>query len=318
MAAIAGRIDVTPVATLRIVHRSRILQLLLSISLTAVIGISAYATRDDRTTAPPAKSALAAVPRGPEYVAIGDSFTAGGSIGTVQTGATDCQRSVDDYPTLVARAARLTLTDVSCVGASTRDILQGTDTTSSQIAAVTPKAKLVTVSAGGNDHGIFVNVFLNCIRYAKSHLAGSPCQNKMGQWVAARIPQVQRSLVDVLAAVQKRAPHATVMMVNYLRILPDAARCEAIPYPPGDVAWVALVERQLADAMRRAAAIRGVELIDMHAKSAGHDVCAAHPWTNGLRPKLHDGLFLHPNADGQRAVAHTVRAAWRRELTAQR
>lgn len=290
-----------------------VLALLLSIVVTATVGISAYATRDDR---PPGRADRSGTPalqvaQGPEYVAIGDSFTSGGPIGALQSTNDGCQRSSRDYPSLVAHTIGLTLTDVSCHGANTREALAGTDETRAQLAAVTDKAKLVTISLGGNDNGIYVSVFLNCIRYAKANLPGSPCRDKIGGWVASRIPQVRTGLNNLIAAVQARAPEARVMVINYLRILPDDARCDAVPYPSGDVAWVAGVERGLAGAMRQAAANRGVELIDMHQKSEGHDVCSDEPWTNGLRPKLRDGLFLHPNAAGQRAVAQAVTQAWK-------
>jgi hypothetical protein len=291
------------------------LALALSMVLTLTIGITAYVTRDDRAPAPTRPAKLAPAVRGPEYVAIGDSFTSGGPIGSLQRGANDCQRSNHDYPTQVARATGLSLTDVSCGGASTQDALVGDDDAKAQLNAVTDKAKLVTVSMGGNNHGIFVNVFLGCIQYARADLPGTPCRDKMSAWVAARIPLVQKALADLVAAVQERAPDARVMVINYLRILPDDAQCEAVPYPSGDVEWVAQVERDLAGAMREAAATRAVEFVDMHAKSEGHDVCSDSPWTNGLRPKLRDGLFLHPNANGQRAVAQAVTAAWRRGLS---
>ena len=285
------------------------------------VGVTAFATRDDRIPssngaardAPPARLSL-----GPEYVAIGDSFTAGGPIGAIQAGADDCLRSRYDYPTRVATNLDLSVTDVSCGGATTADALKGSGAAPAQVAAVTPKAKLVTVSVGGNDHGIYVSAFINCLRYAKVTRVGAPCKANLGSAFTNRVSSVETSVRAVLQAVRRRAPNARVMVVTYLRLLPDDDECAALPYPVGDVAWVTQVERSLAEAMRRAAVAQGVEIVDMQQLSEGHDVCSSEPWVNGLRPKAKDGWFLHPNAAGAKAVANAVTQAWREGLPARR
>jgi len=294
------------------VVRSRSLWLLvLSIVLTVAVGVTAYATRDERTAPRNHPTPVQQPPHGPEYVAIGDSFTAGGPIGAIQAGAEDCVRSHNGYPTRVARKLDLSITDVSCGGATTADALKGSDAIPAQVAAVTPKAKLVTVSVGGNDHGIYVTAFIDCLRYAKVTRVGAPCKANLGSTFTRRVSSVQESVSAVLRAVRRRAPDARVMVVTYLRLLPDDDECSALPYPVGDVAWVTQVERSLAEAMRRAAVAQGVEVVDMQRLSAGHDACSPEPWVNGLRPKAKDGWFLHPNAAGAKAVAVAVTRAWR-------
>jgi lysophospholipase L1-like esterase len=296
--------------------------LVLSILLTMTVGVTAFATRDDRNPATPGtahETPPAPQPsHGPEYVAIGDSFTAGGPIGAIQAGADDCLRSRYNYPARVATNLDLSVTDVSCGGATTADALKGSDAIPPQVAAVTSKAKLVTVSVGGNDHGIYITAFVNCLRYAKVTRVGAPCKANLGNAVASRVSSVQESVSAVLRAVRRRAPHARVMVVTYLRLLPDDAECSALPYPVGDVAWVTQVERSLAQAMRQAAVAQGVEVVDMHELSEGHDACSPEPWVNGLRPKAKDGWFLHPNAAGAKAVADAVSQAWREGPPARR
>lgn len=298
------------------VVRSRSVWLLvLSILFTMAVGVTAFATRDDRIPPTPGGAHdTAPAPRpahGPEYVAIGDSFTAGGPIGAIQAGAEDCLRSQHDYPTRVAANLDLAVTDVSCGGATTAEVLKGSDAAPAQVAAVTPKAKLVTVSVGGNDHGIYITAFVNCLRYAKVTRVGAPCKANLGSTFTRRVSSVQESVSAVLRAVRRRAPNARVMVVTYLRLLPDDGECSALPYPVGDVAWVTQVERSLAEAMRRAAVAQGVEIVDMQQLSEGHDACSPEPWVNGLRPKAKDGWFLHPNAAGAKAVADAVTRAWR-------
>lgn len=304
------------------VVRSRSVWLLaLSILLTMTVGVTAFVTRDDRI--PHYRSAHDTAPtpppsHGPEYVAIGDSFTAGGPIGAIQAGAGDCLRSRHDYPTRVATNLDLSVTDVSCGGATTADVLNGSRAAPAQVAAVTPKAKLVTVSVGGNDHGIYVTAFINCLRYAKVTRVGAPCKANLGSALAGRVSSVQAAVSAVLRTVQRRAPDARVMVVTYLRLLPDDDECSALPYPVGDVAWVTQVERSLAQAMRQAAVAQGVEIVDMQQLSEGHDACSPEPWVNGLRPKANDGWFLHPNAAGAQAVAKAVTRAWREGRPARR
>jgi hypothetical protein len=53
--------------------------LLVAVAVTLAVGIGAYATRDDRAVQDVPTRAMKMT--GPEYVAIGDSFTAGGRIG---------------------------------------------------------------------------------------------------------------------------------------------------------------------------------------------------------------------------------------------
>ena len=51
----------------------------------------------------------------------------------------------------------------------------------------------------------------------------------------------------------------------------------------------------------------------MYARSKGHDVCSGEAaWVNGLNPPDGDGLTLHPNAAGERAMADAVMANLRR------
>ena len=93
------------------------------------------------------------VPAG-SYVALGDSYTAGPDIPD-QTGATvGCEQSDASYPYLVGRSLRLTLTDMSCGGATIADLSAaqptGDGTNPAQLSALSAATALVTVGIGGN------------------------------------------------------------------------------------------------------------------------------------------------------------------------
>ena len=57
------------------------------------------------------------------YVSIGDSYTSGPGVLPYEESeqAENCGRSTKNYPHLAAAALKLTLTDVSCGGATTSD-----------------------------------------------------------------------------------------------------------------------------------------------------------------------------------------------------
>ena len=69
--------------------------------------------------------ASAATTAGLNYVAIGSSFAAGPGITPVQssTGAAACARSGNNYASVVGRDLGANLTDVTCSGATTANVL---------------------------------------------------------------------------------------------------------------------------------------------------------------------------------------------------
>ena len=280
--------------------------LLIAIGLTVTIGISSFVTRGDRGAPSPSPS-VPADASGPEYVAIGDSFTAGGPIGELQPGTGNCLRSVRNYPSLVARDLGYVLTDVSCFGATTRDVLHGENDTPAQVGSLNRGTSLVTVSIGGNDFGIYTSLMLTCMRTSKPNLPGAPCRTALAPRLSDETSSIAARVGKVLDAVQKRAPKAKILVISYTRLMPSSGSCAAIPFSTADVAWFASVEKTLADAMRTAARNRQLPVINMHEASRGHDVCSgSKAWVNGPRPKDRDGILFHPNGAGERAVAAAV------------
>ena len=285
--------------------------LLISIGLTIAIGIGSFATRDDRAAPIPSASAPENV-SGPAYVAIGDSFTAGGDIAELQPGTGNCLRSTRNYPSLVARKLGYVLTDVSCFGATTGDVRNGDDGLPAQVAALNAKTELVTVSIGGNDFGIYTSLMLTCMRTSKPTDRGAPCRTALASKLTGQTGSIASRVGQVLDEVQKRAPKAKVLVVTYTRLMPTDDTCSAIPFSRPDVAWFASIEETLSTAMTKAARNRNLPVVDMHDLSRGHDVCSgAEAWVNGPRPKDRDGILFHPNGAGERAVAAAVESAVR-------
>jgi lysophospholipase L1-like esterase len=274
---------------------------------------STNSTPSPARSSSPSEPAPSAPRRGPIYVALGDSYTAGGPIGVLQEHGFVCQRSTRNYPSLVASTLDLPLTDVSCGGATSDGLLESVRGAPAQIDAIRPTTRVVTVGVGGNDFGLYSSLLLTCPDLSKPGLSGAPCRDRLGAEIAPKIPAISAKVGAALAAVVRKAPNAEVMVVGYPRLMPSSGTCEEAPYTAGDVAWMASLESDLAASLAAAARAHDVTFVPMYARSKGHDVCSGDAaWVNGLKPPDGDGLALHPNAAGERAIADAVTTRLRR------
>lgn len=250
------------------------------------------------------------------YVALGDSYTAAPNVGSSGGGPDECRRSADNYPSVVARKQRVgEFADVSCSGATTGDMfgpqrLDGPDNPP-QLDALNPATTLVTLGIGGNDIG-FIPLVRRCVSARPN---GSECrdENTAGgtDRLAARIDDAEGAVANVLGEISARAPNAEVLVVGYPTILPATGNgCwPLLPYGAPDVAYLRDVTNRLNAMLADAAAAAGAEFVDTAAPSRGHDVCAdsSDRWVEGLLPTS-AAAQMHPNADGQRAMARAVLA----------
>ena len=115
-------------------------------------------------------------------------------------------------------------------------------------------------------------------------------------------------VADVLERVRAAAPDARVVLVGYPRMVSVDEPCRAMPLAPGDRVWLARVEKQLNQTLRRAARVADVGFADLHRASAGHEICSDDPWVNGRRTDPARALAFHPFAEGQAAVADVLLA----------
>ena len=261
----------------------------------------------------PSEPAPRAPRHGPVYVALGDSYTAGGPIGAIQEHGFFCQRSTRNYPSLVASTLDLPLTDVSCGGATSDGLQESVRGAPAQIDAIRPRTRVVTVGIGGNDFGLYSSLLLTCPDLSKPGLSGAPCRDRLGAEIAPKVSAIGAKVGAALAAVARKAPNAEVLLVGYPRLMPPSGTCEEAPYTADDVAWMASLESDLAASLAAAARAHDVTYVPMYARSKGHDVCSGDAaWVNGLNPPDGDGLTLHPNAAGERAMADAVTTRLRR------
>ena len=242
-----------------------------------------------------------------DYVALGDSFSAGPFIGTMRTDPEGCARSRDNYPAFLADWLDVaSYTDVTCSAATTAD-LYGTmtmingETTGPQLDAVSADTDLVTLGMGGNDFGIYDSL-IDC---QKGRGLDCPVADLRAdaRKVAGRIEQAVRRIGKV-------APDASVYVVGYPDILPAERTCAAVGVSPDVLAPVAEVARALNASLRRGATAAGATYVDMAAVSEGHDVCAkGRAWINGPRFRAGIAAPFHPKINGMRATATQVYAS---------
>jgi lysophospholipase L1-like esterase len=260
-----------------------------------------------RTVAPPLDTT--------RYVALGDSFTAGPLIPVTDL-SSGCFRSDHNYPALLAERLEVEeFVDVSCSGASTRDLTGRQRTFAGavlppQVRAVDEHTTLVTVGIGGNDFGLYGRMVSTCLRVGDLDPTGAPCREAEGAAVEEEMPRIGRRVESAMARIQQRAaPDARVVLVGYPRIAPPEGACpRRLPYAAGDVAFADEVLRRLNGTLKRAAAAAGVEFVDLYAASRGHDVCSDKPWVNGQRTKQHDAAAFHPYLRGMRGAARAIEA----------
>ncbi|RYP88944.1 SGNH/GDSL hydrolase family protein [Nocardioides guangzhouensis] len=252
------------------------------------------------------------------YVALGDSYTAAPMIAGKMSDD-GCFRSSNNYPALLARdLPGATVVDRSCSAATTRDLTHRQRTVFGaarppQLAALTRDTDLVTVGIGGNDLDVFQRLVGTCTALRRSDPTGDPCHRSFTRGgtdtMLRDAARVEGRVTAVLDAVQRRAPDARIVVVDYPVIVPEAGTCpRRLPMATGDYPWAHRVNERLSRSLRDAAGRAGVEHLDVAAASTGHDVCAgADAWVNGQRTEPGTALAYHPLAAGQQAVAGLLR-----------
>jgi lysophospholipase L1-like esterase len=265
-------------------------------------------------------SASAAV--GDPYVALGDSYASGPAIPVQTLDVPGCLRSTNNYPNVVANAEQYQLKDVSCSGATTNDIFNAQSTSNGtnppQINAVTPAAKVVTVTIGGNDIG-FTGIIENCAAATpngptlqtgapncKSIYHHSATNDELVNRIAATKPKV----AAVLQAIHSNAPGAQVYLVGYPTILPDKGNTGCFPQNPlttVDVPYLRDVEKNLDAMLSGAAGANGASYVDTYTPTIDHDSCQL-PGIRWVEPVVpaNSAAPVHPNILGEQAMGQAT------------
>jgi lysophospholipase L1-like esterase len=254
---------------------------------------------------------------GEEYVALGDSFTAGPLI-PVQVPIFGCLKSNNNFPNLTARDLALNLKDASCSGAETEDMTNPQDVDPDgpnppQFDRLTKKTRIVTLQIGGNDIG-FSSIAEDCMSASPE---GTPCQDRYvvndRDEISERIQATAPLVAAVLQGIEERVHRrARIFVVNYAAILPhEGPGCwPQMPVTEGDVPYVRAKQEELNAMLAAQAAAAGAELVDWYAASRGHDACKPPVirWVEPVVP-ANAAAPIHPNLGGMLGASELLTAA---------
>ena len=255
-------------------------------------------------TATTAFSQAVELAQGAKYVALGSSFAAGPGV-AAQLGI--CGRSDNNYSHLIAAALDLTLTDVSCNGATTANILNTPQGDASpQIDAVSRDTALVTVTIGGNDISFTSSTFACAGKAADEHCTANLDQAAISE----AVKQLPAELGAMLDAVKAKAPQARIVLVTYPRVFPsDAINCRELALSSNDTVYLAALGQRLEEAFVSATSSRQSLIADAYVLAEGHGPCATtERWVNGASV-ADTGIRFHPTAEGHIEMARLVLAA---------
>jgi GDSL-like Lipase/Acylhydrolase family len=265
------------------------------------------------------------------YTSLGDSFTSGPFIPNPTGKPLGCLRSDHNYPHLTAEALDLSLTDVSCGGATTDHMTKpqrtADGTNPPQLEGVKSDTNVVTLGIGGNDIG-FSEIIDNCTaatpngptasgeQYCKDHYV----QNGQDE-LANRIERTQPEVEAVLDAIRTKAPGARVYVVDYPAILPSTrvapgSKVQCWPEMPVtyvDIPYLRKTQERLNAMLASAAASKGASFVATYPNSVDHNACV-EPETNKTRyiepmAPTRPAAPVHPNAAGEEYMSEVVRAA---------
>jgi lysophospholipase L1-like esterase len=241
---------------------------------------------------------------GDRYVALGSSFAAGPGLRPRSPGSPrHAMRSSINYAHLLADRLGLQLTDVSWSGATAAQIAERLPGRPAQLEAVTADTALVTLTCGGNDVGYIPRLTLASLPRSMQHLMGlRRCIAEIGDVPDEGFEALAGTFDGLLEAVHRRAPQATVVLVDYLTLLPPEDTA-ADPLPAGVASRGRQTAERLATETTKAAARAGCHYLAASSASRDHHAWSVQPWTTGFRLLPRGGAAYHPNAAGMRAVA---------------
>ncbi|MDN4160375.1 SGNH/GDSL hydrolase family protein [Nocardioides abyssi] len=255
-----------------------------------------------------------------DYVALGDSYSAGPLVPLLRLDPLGCIRSTANYPAYLARhLGAASYLDVTCSGAETADLTTRRQETiipgpapAPQVDVLTDETDLVTIGIGGNDYELFGSMIEVCGEVAALAPNGAPCRrhftNAKGVDTKLRdADRIRKDVGAVIRTVARRAPDAAIAVVGYPRLLPQKGACTAVGFAKGDYAWGNKVERRLNRSIKLAARSNGATYVNLYPASRGHDACAGgQAWINGKTLNPLRAANFHPFGRGMKAIAQEV------------
>ena len=251
-----------------------------------------------------------------DYVALGDSFSAGEGIepylpGDANTDAR-CHRSLKAYSG-VLRGPGYDLALIedplagdfafpACSGAKTFNVQPqspafGTSGTGQygkppqlDDRAVDPSVDLVTITIGGNDVN-FSGILTKCALHACTAPGWEPYGDGRDteEWLAETIYATHGKLVDVYRNIRDRMPNAAVFVLGYPQLVPRTSaeqNCGVLQPWDGEMDLMRAQTSNMNNEIALAAAEAGVYFVPVEGAFAGHEICGGNgsqstEWING-------------------------------------
>lgn len=250
------------------------------------------------------------------YVALGSSYASGPGVGSPANDIdARCQQSASNYPHLLASALRLRLIDKSCAGSTTDNILRGGQFGQGpQIDALTPATRLVTVTSGGNDVGFISSLFSwSCAREpapVPQPLRVLACKPGASANVDESFAKVEANLRAIAVEVQRRAPRARLVFVDYFTVLPTKGHCPSrLPVSDAELDKARALAERLRTITATVARESGAVLVEASRITEPHNICSADPWFFGWtfpKPGAWGPTAYHPKAAAMSAIARAI------------
>lgn len=217
-----------------------------------------------------------------QYVALGDSYSAGTGAGSMSG---SCYRSPNAYPALYAADHPAVTFDFNaCGGAVTGDVVN------KQLGDLSGATSLVTLTIGGNDIG-FANIITTC-----TIGSDQACLDAIDNAKTSAFAKLPGKLDATYAAVAAKAPNAEIVVLGYPHLLVDGPAWCSMSRPKRHALYEGV--DLLNAAIQQRAELAGLTFEDPTDEFAGHEICSASPWINGVTfPTV--GSY-HPNKAGQK------------------
>lgn len=252
-----------------------------------------------------------------EYVALGSSFAAAPGVGARDASAPLlCERSAENYAHRLAQKRGLSLTDMTCSGATTINVVQGGQYFQGpQIDALRAATRLVTVTVGGNDVSYLGNLTAwSCTSRPEDLpwiIRPLFCTVTPPEVVQQKLGELGASMQAIVDAVRQKSPQAQLVFVDYTSILPDTGSCpDRLPLTDAELAQARALATQLAATTADIARRNNATLVKASDVTRGHDVCSAEPWNFGWvmagSPLDFGPVPYHPTGKAMQAIADAI------------
>ena len=239
---------------------------------------------------------LPSAARAYDYVAMGDSYSAGTGTRDYSIDQ-DCNRSPKAYGSLIKSSFGSTFLLNACSGARTGGVLDN------QVQALSADTDYVTISICGNDAG-FSDVITTCLLPD----TGGNCDGDINTAQAYIRDTLPGRLNLVYTQIKNRAPNAKVVVAGYPRLF-NGEDCHLFTwFSANEMTRLNQTANLLADTIRARTQDYGFGFVYVRTAFNNHAVCDNVEWINNLSNPVSDSF--HPNVAGHRdGYAPLVKAA---------